>query len=127
MNEFVSITIKAVGSILLLALPLHMVITSAASPHSLLRLVDGIKAHPVRSYTYIALCIVGFGSITYMGVQELFGWMPDSWGSSDEYGEWQSTASYIAGIIALVAAFGLPLVLVGGAAARLGLPRPPPP
>lgn len=70
---------------------------------------------------FLPFCIGTF-VILYHAAFGLLGWMPLSWGSHDEDGQWTSARPYIQAMIALVGSFGL--IGAGGHKAELAARAP---
>ena len=64
----------------------------------------------LKRISYFVVLAAGIFICLYGAFDLLFSWMPHGWGSYDEDGEWESTASYLSGL----GAFSGGVVLIGG-------------
>lgn len=62
---------------------------------------------PFKFKAYLFLASAGFLVCVYSGYENLLWWMPNSWGSYGEDGDWTSLRSYLSGVATFLAGFGL--------------------
>lgn len=113
------LAVKAIGTLVLIGFPLHMLAISVLAPRRLweLSMVSGDK--PKRRYAYTVTCMIGFGVFSYYGIHGMLDWLPTYWGRQTEDGEWMTIASSIAAMAGIAGGAGFPTLLLHSAEARL--------
>lgn len=102
------------------AIAIWSVWTASTNPRKLLELHGEIRPEsapngPLRTswkgYALLIFSTIGYGVFIYGGISASLFWMPDSWGTHDEDGEWTPYKLSIAMIFAVVGALGFASML----------------
>ena len=95
---FILKAIIAIVSCALIACLFHYFWTAANNPRRLISIIDEHDA----KFLYLAAVLIGGGIIIFSGFDKLLSWMPLSWGSHDEDGNFNPTRHGLAGFMALL-------------------------
>lgn len=115
------IAIRIVGGVVSTALGgvvVHMLVASRLWPVWLDDLswrandINTSRLEKLRLWGYLVAGFLGFGAIGYVAATTGLWWVPSSWGFVDEDGVFTTLAHSFAGLTGMVAAFGMPALLL---------------
>lgn len=90
------------GSTILLGIAIHLSVCTAICPQKVVRLfkiLDARKKWVAKSYLFATW--LAFGLLTYGGLNFMLAWMPGTWGTFTEYGDYKTLKGTVAGLLAI--------------------------